>query len=49
VSTITIGKGHNDLEGILTENFIVSETEALLSDYAGYTDAGTQYILYKKR
>ena len=48
VNSITIGKGYTDIKDILEENYILSNTEPILSDYTGYTDAKVQYILYKK-
>ena len=48
VDSITVGSGYNDMGGFLSLQFKKSKDEPKLSGYGGYSDASTQYILYKR-
>ena len=43
VRKVTIGKGYNDITGILNERFAAEEGASPLHGYVGYSDASTQY------
>ena len=49
VDSVTIGSGYNDMGGFLGANFKKSSEEPKLTGYNGYSDASTQYILYKRK
>lgn len=49
VDTITIGSGYNDMAGFLGFSYKKSKDEPKLTGYDGYSDASTQYILYKRK
>lgn len=48
VSSITVGKGYNDLKNILSDSFPLISDQSKLSGYDGYSDATNQYVLYNK-
>jgi len=47
VDLVTIGKGCNDLERTLNQNFELLKYHNFLSGYGGYSDASTSYIISK--
>ena len=48
VNKVTVGKGFNDIQDILDENFLIDESPSFLNDYYDYTDSKIQYIIKKK-
>lgn len=48
VKKVTIGKGYNDIIGILNDKFNVEENSIALHGYNGYSDAYNQYKIENK-
>lgn len=49
VKKVTIGKGYNDIRDILEGNYKKDENVNKLSQYDGYSDADSQYVIKKNK
>ena len=47
VNRVTVGEGYNDIKEILYRNFSLVKEGRHLSDYDGYSDASSQYVISK--
>ena len=48
VNKVTIGKGYNDIKEILNQKFLLIKESSCLTDYGGYSDASSQYLIKKR-
>jgi len=47
VNKVTIGKGYNDIQNVLKDEFVTVDSSTKLHGYTGYSDASNQYEIRK--